>query len=98
MSNKATTKRINVTTTSYEGDVAFPEASHYPEFVAAELAERYGAEIDASGGGLKTTVFLYGFGEDESSLSDEILELVKISLWDAFCDQGYKAYTKEGSA
>lgn len=91
-----TTKRINVTTAAYSGDVKFPEASSYPEFVAERLAERYGAEVDADDHGLETKVALHGFGEDESATQDEILSLVKVDLWDEFCDHGYKAYSGNG--
>ena len=88
-------KCINVTVTRYEGDVAFPEADHYDEYVAEQLAERYGAPVEVSFG-LRTNVSLYGFvGEDqrESDVEHEISTLVKVDLWDDFCSHGYKAFT-----
>lgn len=88
-------KRINVTTTAYEGDVAFPEADSYPEFVAERLADLYGAEVDCSVG-RQTRAFLYGFDQadvNEDELTREIVSLVKVDLWDEFCAEGYKAYT-----
>ena len=86
-------KRINVTVTRYEGDVAFPEADHYDEYVAEQLAERYGAPVEVSFG-LRTNVSLYGF-EGQRDVEHEISTLVKVDLWDDFCSHGYKAFTKD---
>ncbi len=90
----AAAHKINVETTAYEGDVAFPEAEHYPEFVAAQLAERFpNAEIDVSIGS-KTRVTLYGFrAAGDSYLEHDIETQVKVEFWDAFCADGYKAYS-----
>lgn len=85
-----TTKRINVTTTAYQGDAPFPEAAHYSDYVAEQLTERYGAEVDCSVG-LSTQVFLYGFDEADRDLEYEIASLVKVDLWDDFCAEGYKS-------
>jgi len=90
-------KRINVTTTAYQGDAPFPEAEHYPEFVAEKLAERYGAEVDCTGGGLQTQVNVYGFGEFEAVVEHEVSSLVKVELWDEFCANGYKAYSAKSA-
>lgn len=87
-----TTKRINVTVTTYQGDAPFPEAEHYDEFVAKQLADRYAATVECSYG-LRVHVSLYGFGEDESTVVDEIASAVKVDLWDDFCSDGYKAFT-----
>ena len=87
------TKRINVTTAAYDDEDQFPEAKFYPAFVAEQLAARYGAAIDCTGGGLQTKVFVYGFGEDEESIRDEVKGLVMVGLWEEFCDHGYEAYS-----
>lgn len=87
-----TARRINVTTTAYEGD-EFPEAEHYPEFVADRLSADYNAEVDCSVGS-RTAAHLYGF-EDQGNtdLEDEIRQRVQVDLWDEFCSTGYKAYS-----
>lgn len=85
-------RKINIETTAYDGDAPFPEAASYPEFVAQQLVERYGEPVECSVGS-RTQAFLYGFGEDESALADEIADLVKVGLWDDFCTDGYKAFS-----
>jgi hypothetical protein len=94
MTMTTTQKRINVTTTAFEG-TDFPEAEHYPEFVAEQLAERYGAEVDCSIGssGSRSLVVLYGFDGEERDIQHEVESLLKVDLWDEFCDHGYKAYS-----
>ncbi|HZN64407.1 MAG TPA: hypothetical protein VFB66_03845 [Tepidisphaeraceae bacterium] len=87
------TKRINVTTTSYEGS-DFPEAANYCEYVAAELGRIYdGFEIDVSEGP-ETKVFVYG-AENDGEVADEVSQLVRTSLWDDFCEHGYKDFSAE---
>lgn len=87
--------RITVTTTAYDGDAPFPEAEHYPDYVAACLAEAYpGAEIDVSEG-QRTGVSVDGSADESADLQHEIATLVKVDLWDAFCTDGYKAYTEQ---
>lgn len=90
------TMRINVTTTHYEGDAAFPEAEHYPQYVANELAKRYpGARIDVSFGG-RTRASVYGFdNEPGRDLEYEIKTLVGVDLWNDFCAHGYREYTPD---
>jgi hypothetical protein len=91
-----TARKINIETTAYEGDVAFPEAEHYPAFVAAQLAEQFpGVEIDVSVG-LKTKAFAYGADglPDDSVDVDGIESQVRVDLWDAFCSDGYKDYSE----
>ena len=91
-----TTKHINVVTPSNEGD-DFPEAEHYPEFVATQLAERYpGYEIDVSDGQrTSVSVFVYEngvFTEERLAMDGEIRTAVQVELWNEFCTDGYKAY------
>jgi hypothetical protein len=88
-----TTKQINVTVTEYEGDVAFPEAAHYPEYVSAALAGSYpGFAVNVSTGP-RTTAHVYGADiEPPRDLEHEIESLVKVDLWDAFCADGYKRF------
>jgi hypothetical protein len=89
-----TMKRINVTTTAYEGDVAFPEADSYPEFVAEELTRCLGVQVDCSVGGFTTKVSVYGYGEEDTSdLENDVTEMVQQTLWEDFCRDGYKAYS-----
>lgn len=89
----ATTKRrLSVTVTAYEGDVGFPEAESYPEFVSARLAEMFGAEVETSVG-LKTQVFAYGFGAEESDVVRDAESAVKVDFWEEFCAEGYKQFT-----
>jgi hypothetical protein len=93
-----TMKRINVTTTAYEGDVEFPEAQYYPEFVASELTRRLGVPVECSVAG-KTAAHLYGYEDrEEYDLQHEIISLVKVDLWNDFCDQGYEAYSARTTA
>jgi hypothetical protein len=86
------TKKINVTTTPYEGE-DFPEAVHYPSYVADQLADRYGVDVDVSVGP-QTRVYAYGYEpQGNTDLEDEIKHLVQVSLWEDFCAEGHKAYT-----
>lgn len=77
-------KSLHVTVTAYDGDVEFPEAKYYPDFVAGRLADLYGASVEVNTG-LRTQVRAYGFGADESAIEEEIASLVKVALWDDFC-------------
>ena len=91
MTNTENARRINVTVTAYEGD-AFPEAEHYPEFVADRIASLYSAKVDCSEG-QATRVFLYGFDDQgNTDLEDEIKSVVQVDLWEEFCAEGYKAF------
>jgi hypothetical protein len=89
-----TTKQIHVTVTPYEG-TDFPEAVHYPEYVADQLSERYGARVEYSEG-LRTAVHVYGF-EDESETEREVRELLEVTLWEDFCADGYKGFLLAGT-
>jgi hypothetical protein len=91
-------KRIDVTTTAYEGDVAFPEADHYPEYVVEQLANRYAAVVMCSLGRV-VRVSADGFGDDDygnNEVEGEVTRLVKVDLWDDFCAEGYKAFAVTG--
>lgn len=93
-----TAKKINVEITSYEGS-EFPEAAHYDKYVARALIERFhGVEINVSyGNGTKNRAYAYGFSADEESdISETIPNLCCYDLWDAFCADGYKAYSAGG--
>lgn len=82
-------KRINITTTEYEG-ADFPEAQHYPQYVANRIAENFqGFEINVSTG-LSTSVHVYG---DESIDAVELADQVKVDLWETFCATDYKQFT-----
>jgi hypothetical protein len=84
-------KRLNVTVTAYEGDVEFPEAYHYPEFVSAQLAERFGAKVETDVG-TRNQVFAHGF-EDDAAVAEDAMDLIKGGLWDDFCSHGYKEFS-----
>lgn len=84
--------RINVTTTPYDGDQDFPEAAHFDEYVAEQLAERFpGAEISVEFGS-RSRVTVYG---DDSIDEDDVANLVAYDLWDEFCNHGYKEFSAE---
>ncbi len=42
---------------------------------------------------LQTRVVMYGFGEEEVALEEEITRAIKVELWDEFCDHGYKEFS-----
>jgi hypothetical protein len=85
-----TSPRINATVTQYDGDAAFPEAAHYDEFCAERLAEQYpGYSVDVSFG-LQTRAVVYDGDADQ----EDITSALKVDLWDAFCADGYKAYSE----
>ena len=88
-----TIKSIDVETTRYDGR-DFPEAARYDEYVAAELAERFpGAEITVSFGD-QTRVNAYGAdGMPAADVAEDLASEVKVDMWDAFCGEGYKAYS-----
>jgi len=92
-------KKISVETTAYDGDVAFPEAEHYPEFVATELAKQFpGAEIEVSEGP-RTGAWLYEWdAATESDDRDSIVQQVQVELWDAFCAGAYQDYSVDAEA
>jgi hypothetical protein len=86
-------RQIYVTVTPYEGD-NFPEADHYPEYVAERLADLYSTTVVWTVGS-RTLVSVYKNGRREfSDLDDEIEDLVKVGLWNDFCSHGYKEYMK----
>lgn len=88
---KNTAPRIAVTTTPYEGE-QFPEAPHYPEYVAGRLAEMFpGHQVDVSEGP-RSAALVYGSDVD----ADEVKTLVEVDLWDDFCADGYRAYSQVG--
>jgi hypothetical protein len=90
-------KRISVVTTRYEGDAPFPEAEHYDAFLAAELARAYpGFEVEVTYG-LGHRVQVDGGDDAGRDLEHEVSSLVKVDLWDAFCERGYRAYSAEGA-
>lgn len=88
-------KTIKVVLIKYEVDVPFPEAEHYPAYVEEALIAAYpGYTIEVSTG-LQTQV---GVFEPNyviaAGISCRILGLVKVELWDSFCAEGYKAYSR----
>jgi len=87
------TPRINATVTRYEAAPEFPEAAYYAEFCAERLGALYpGYEISVEYG-TQTRAFVYGGDAD----ADEVSTMLRVELWDEFCDVGYKAYTDEPS-
>jgi hypothetical protein len=85
--------RISVTVTPYEGN-DFPEATHYPDFVAEALAEHYPNHKIEVLEGSKNRAFIYGRSAHDTE-ADDIAELAQYGLWDEFCTEGYKAYSGE---
>ena len=78
--------KIHATTTPYEGE-AFPEAEHYVTYIADCLAVWFpGAEIDVEEGS-KNTLFIDGEPDEEGARE------FGASLWDAFCEGGYKKFS-----
>jgi hypothetical protein len=88
-----TTKHINLTVTRYDGDVEFPEAEHYDEFCADEVAKLYPAFKVECEFGAKTAAHVYGTDLDGRDLEREITSMLKVDLWDQFCTDGYKQFT-----
>ena len=80
---------IDVTVTPYDSDVPFPEAEHYPEFVAERLTEMFpGYEVTVDTG-LANGVRV----PDGSQDVDYIRALVGTELWEEFCAEGYKQFS-----
>lgn len=78
---------IQVEITRYDGDVEFPEAERYNEYVAEQLAERYpGTEFDVSYGLRARCSAQFGV------FAQEVEALIKVELWDAFCADGYRQF------
>ena len=86
-------RRIHVTVTRYDGDQPFPEADFYDEFVRQALVRLFpGSEVSCQFGA-RTQVFV---DEDETVDAHEISALVRVGLWDEFCQTGYLAFSRRG--
>jgi hypothetical protein len=91
-------KTISITTTRYEGDAAFPEADHWDEYVAEQVAELHpGFEVSVSYG-LDERVFVdcRGGRDNDDIEAGGVEDDIKSALpgmWDDFCAHGYKPYT-----
>lgn len=84
-------KQVRIYTSDYESN-DFPEASHYPEYVAgravALLVENgIAAEVDVEPG-RPTRVF----GIDDPDLAEDLVRFVNAEWWDDFCERGYLEY------
>jgi hypothetical protein len=93
--------RIHVITDAYDGSSGpFPEATHFPEYLAAHLAERFpDAKIEVDEGD-DTRVFLYDVPADvdETELHHQVTVAAQVDAWDEFCDHGYLDYAEAGEA
>lgn len=82
-------KRISATVTRYEAEVDFSEAEFYDEFCAKRLAELFpGHEVDVTYG-LQTRAYVYDSEIDQ----DDVSALLRVDLWDEFCESGYRQYS-----
>lgn len=83
---------IYVTTTAYDGK-DFPEASHYNEYLAEQLAAIYpGATIEIKTGCV-SRVQVRGSSHN-GDLEREIAVHADVDAWESFCAGGYEAYTE----
>jgi hypothetical protein len=83
---------VLILTTPYEGP-DFPEADCYVEFVVRKMVKVFGpalASVEVRCGAHRTKVWVNGVLD--SQIAREIGEHVRITWWEEFCAEGYKAF------